>query len=192
MRIAIIDDSAARVAIIREGLESSGLSDIHILNGRHGLVAKLEQISPDVILMDLANPSRDTLEESFLLSKIVARPVAMFVDSSDDNTIGEAVDAGVSAYIVDGLKKERIRSVLELAVRRFNAFSRLQSELDEARTALAERNSVDQAKRLLMKKRNIDEPAAYALLRKTAMDGGKRISDVAEALLTAEKLLGGE
>lgn len=191
VRIAIVDESPARAAVIREGLEASGLHDTLVLSGREGLVAQIEAYGPDVILMDLGNPRRDELEEIFAVSRALARPVAMFVDRSDDATIGAAIDAGVSAYVVDGLKAERIRPVLELAIKRFNAFSRLRAELDEARSELAERKSVDAAKALLMKKRGIDEPAAYALLRKGAMDSGRKIADVAEALLTAEKLLGG-
>lgn len=191
MRVAIVDESPARAAVIREGLEASGLRDINLFTERRGLVAALNDLQPDVILMNLANPSRDMLEESFMVSRALARPIAMFVDQSDEDAIAQAVDAGVSAYVVDGLKTERIKAVLELAIKRFNAFARLQSELDEARTALADRKSVDAAKALLMKKRGMDEPAAYAALRKAAMDSGRRIADVADALLTAEKLMGG-
>jgi two-component system, response regulator / RNA-binding antiterminator len=191
MRIAIIDDSPARAAVIREGLEASGMSETLVLSERSGLVARIEDFAPDVILIDLGNPQRDELEELFAVSRALARPVAMFVDRSDEASMEAAVDAGVSAYVVDGLKAERIRPVLELAIKRFNAFARLRAELDEAKTALAERDTVDRAKHLLMKKRGIDEPTAYALLRKTAMDGGRRIAEVADALLTAEKLMGG-
>jgi two-component system, response regulator / RNA-binding antiterminator len=151
----------------------------------------LEALDPDVILIDLANPQRDELEELFAISRAISRPVAMFVDQSDNAAMELAIDAGVSAYVVDGLKKERIKSVLELAIKRFNAFSRLRAELDEAKSALAERGALDAAKALLMKKRGIDEPTAYALLRKAAMDSGRKIIDVAEALVTAEKLMGG-
>jgi two-component system, response regulator / RNA-binding antiterminator len=191
MRIAIVDDSSARAAVIREGLEASGIAETLVLSERSGLVARIEDFAPDVILMDLGNPQRDELEELFAVSRALARPVAMFVDRSDEASMEAAVDAGVSAYVVDGLKAERIRPVLELAIKRFNAFARLRAELDEAKTALAERDTVDRAKHLLMKKRGIDEPAAYALLRKAAMDGGRRIVEVADALLTAEKLMGG-
>jgi response regulator NasT len=167
------------------------MRDIHVIVERRGMVATLERIAPDVVLINLENPSRDMLEESFALSRVLARPIAMFVDQSDDAAIAEAVDAGISAYVVDGLRKERIKPVLELAVRRFSAFSRLQAELHEARSALAERKAIDRAKALLMKRRALDEPAAYALLRKQAMDTGRRIVDIAEALLTADSLLGG-
>jgi len=153
-------------------------------------VARLEALAPDVVLMNLGNPGRDQLEESFSLSRALARPIAMFVDQSDERAIAEAIDAGISAYVVDGMRKDRIKPILELAVRRFNAFSRLQTELAEAKSALAERNTIDRAKALLMKRRGIDEPTAYTLLRKQAMDSGRRIAEIAEALVTAEALLG--
>lgn len=191
MRIAIIDESAARAAVIAEGLVASGLTDITVLIERHGLVARIHDLSPDVVLMDVGNPRRDELEELFAVSRAISRPIAMFVDRADDSSIEAAIDAGVSAYVVDGMKPDRIRSVLDVAVKRFNAFARLRAELDVARGQLAERNAIDSAKALLMKKRGMDEPAAYAALRKAAMDSGRKIGDVADALLTAEKLMGG-
>lgn len=171
-------------------MHEAGLNDVHLLVERSNLVARLAALAPDVILINLENPRRDVLEESFALSKTLARPIAMFVDQSDDRAISEAVDAGISAYIVDGLRKDRIKPILELAVRRFHAFARLQSELAEAKSALAERKIIDKAKMLLMKHRKLDEPAAYALLRKQAMDSGRRIVDIAEALVSIEALLG--
>ena len=191
MRIAVIDESAARAAVIEEGLRDAGLTDVHIFLERHGLAAKLEDCSPDVVLMNLENPGRDMLEETFALSRALARPIAMFVDQSDEQAIAEAVDAGISAYVVDGLRKERIKPVLDLAVRRFQAFNRLQNELAEARSQLAERKIVDQAKLILMKKRGLSEPDAYKLLRSHAMQSNRRIAEVAEAIVTAENLLGG-
>jgi two-component system, response regulator / RNA-binding antiterminator len=191
VRIAIIDDSAVRAAVIEEGLRDAGLSDIAMFSERTGIVARVEEYAPDVILIDMANPRRDELEEAFAVSRALARPVAMFVDQSDDAAMEAAIDAGVSAYVVDGFAKARIKPVLDLAIRRFNAFARLRAELDEAKTALAERKAVDAAKALLMKRRGLNEPEAYAQLRKAAMDSGRRIAEVADALLTAEKLMGG-
>ena len=191
MRIVVVDDSSARGTIIAEGLAASGIMDVTVLVDRRGLVAQIEKLSPDIVLVDLANPGRDELEEFFAVSRAISRPIAMFVDQSDDNSIEAAIDAGVSAYVVDGMKPDRIRSVLDVAIKRFNAFSRLRAELDEARGELAERKAIDGAKTLLMRKRGLDEPGAYAVLRKAAMDGGRKIADVADALLTAEKLLGG-
>jgi two-component system, response regulator / RNA-binding antiterminator len=191
VRIAIVDDDPARAAVIEEGLAASGLTDVILLTDRHGLVAQLEKLMPDVVLIDLANPRRDELEELFMVSRAIAKPIAMFVDQTDSYAIEAAIDAGVSAYVVDGLKPERIKPVLDVAIKRFNAFARLRAELDDTKSQLAARKAIDAAKVLLMAKRGIDEPAAYALLRKSAMDSGRRISDVADALLTAEKLLGG-
>lgn len=190
MRIAIIDESAGRAAVIQEGLIAAGLSDTVIITGRSGLLARIEAIAPEVVLINLENPSRDVLEEYFTVSRALARPIAMFVDQSDEEATHAAVDAGVSAYVVDGLSTNRIKPVLDLAVRRFQAFSHLQAELDEARSALASRETVDKAKRILMKKRGIDEPAAHALLRGHAMQSNRRIAEVAEAIVTADQLLG--
>lgn len=191
MRIVIVDDSGARASVLEEGLREAGYDDIHFVPPRGAFVARIERMAPDVVLMDLGSPSRDTLEEMLLVSRALAKPIAMFVDQSDETMIGAAIDAGVSAYVVDGLRKDRVKPILELAVRRFTAFSRMQSELDEARTALANRKTIDKAKAILMAQRGLNEPDAYALLRSTAMNQGRRLVDVAEALITASSLLGG-
>ncbi|MBV9840000.1 MAG: ANTAR domain-containing protein [Sphingomonadaceae bacterium] len=191
MRIAIVDDSGLRASVLEEGLREAGYDDIHLVTPQGAFVARLERLGPEVVLMDLGSPSRDTLEEMLVVSRALARPIAMFVDQSDETMIGAAIDAGVSAYVVDGLRKERVKAVLDLAIRRFNAFARMQSELEEARTALAERKTIDRAKAILMESRNLSEPDAYALLRTTAMNQGRRIAEVADALITAAGLLGG-
>lgn len=191
MRIVIVDDSGARASVLEEGLREAGYDDIHFVPPRGAFVVRIERMAPDVVLMDLGSPSRDTLEEMLLVSRALAKPIAMFVDQSDETMIGAAIDAGVSAYVVDGLRKDRVKPILELAVRRFTAFSRMQSELDEARTALANRKTIDKAKAILMAQRGLNEPDAYALLRSTAMNQGRRLVDVAEALITASSLLGG-
>jgi two-component system, response regulator / RNA-binding antiterminator len=191
LRIVIVDDSGLRATVLEEGLREAGYDDIHLVPPHGAFVARLERMAPDVVLMDLGSPSRDTLEEMLVVSRALARPIAMFVDQSDDAMIGAAIDAGVSAYVVDGLRKERVKPVLDLAIRRFNAFAKMQTELNEARTELAERKTIDRAKAILMNTRNLSEPDAYALLRKTAMNQNRRIIDVAEALITASSLLGG-
>lgn len=192
MRIVIVDDSGLRATVLEEGLREAGYDDIHVVPPQSGFVARIERMAPDVVLMDLGSPSRDTLEEMLTVSRALARPIAMFVDQSDEVMIGAAIDAGVSAYVVDGLRKERVKPVMELAIRRFNAFARMQTELDEAKTALAERKTIDRAKTILMNTRNLSEADAYALLRSTAMNQNRRIVEVAEALITASSLLGGQ
>lgn len=192
MRIVIVDDSGQRAAVLEAGLREAGYEDIHLIPPFGAFVARIERLAPDVVLMDLGSPSRDTLEEMLVVSKALAKPIAMFVDESDDTMIGAAIDAGVSAYVVDGLRKERVKPIMDLAIRRFGAFARIQSELEEARTALSERKTIERAKALLMNSRGLSEPDAYALLRKTAMNQGKKIADVAEALITASDLFGGQ
>ncbi len=191
MRIAIVDESATRAAVIHEGIAALDDCEIFVVTQRRGLVARIGEIAPDIVLMDLGNPSRDMLEEYFAVSRALARPIAMFVDESDEDAIAASVDAGVSAYVVDGLAPHRIRPLLDLAVRRFNAFARLQSDLDEAKGKLAERDTVDRAKRILIDSRGLPEPAAYKEMRDAAMRQGKRIVDIAEAIVTAHNLLGG-
>ena len=191
MRIAIIDESAARASVIQEGLLSLSGCEIFVVTERRGLVARIEEIAPDVVLMDLGNPSRDVLEEYFAVSRALARPIAMFVDKSDDEAIAASIDAGVSAYVVDGLAAHRIRPLIDVAVRRFHAFSRLQSDLAMAQGRLAKREMIDKAKRILMVSRNIGEPEAYAEMRKAAMDQSRKIAEIADAIVTAHKLMGG-
>lgn len=190
MRIAIIDTSSTRAAIISDGLREAGLIDLVLIDPAGPLAAQIEAALPQVVLVNLENPSRDQLEDFFAMSRALDRPIAMFVDQSDAEATGAAIDAGVSAYVVDGLSKQRIKPVIDLAVRRFQAFSRLQRELDAAKNALAERATIDRAKAILMKKRGIDEPAAYALLRGQAMRTSRRIVEIAEAIVTAEALMG--
>lgn len=192
MRIVIVDESDLRSAVVEEGLRDAGYSDIVRVPPRGAFVAEIERLAPDVVIFDLGSPSRDTLEEMLDVSRAISRPIAMFVDQSDDAMIGAAIDAGVSAYVVDGLRKDRVKPILELAIRRFRAFSRLQKERNDAQTALAERKIIDRAKLLLMTSRNLSEADAYALLRGTAMRQSRRIAEVAEALITATDLLEGK
>lgn len=189
LRIALVDDNPVRAAILEEGLREAGHSDITRLTTTPTLLRELSVLDPDMVIIDLANPSRDSLEQMFQISRSVPRPVAMFVDHSDTSMIEAAVEAGVSAYIVDGLKKERIKAILDMSISRFNAFSRLKNELAQARTELDERKTVERAKAILMQRRSITEPEAYALLRRTAMNENRRIIDVAQSILTAAELL---
>lgn len=190
MRIAIIDTSSSRAAIIVDGLRDAGLTDVVSIDPAAPLLAQLEAAHPEVVLVNLENPSRDLLEDYFAMSRALSRPIAMFVDQSDSEATMAAVDAGVSAYIVDGLTKNRIKPVLDLAVRRFQAFARLEEELREAKSALADRAVIDKAKAILIKRRGLDEPAAYALLRSHAMQTNRRIAEIAQAIVTSEALMG--
>jgi two-component system, response regulator / RNA-binding antiterminator len=189
LKIAIVDESPIRAAILEDGLREAGFKQVVRIEETANLLDRIYTLDPDVILIDLENPSRDVLAQMFQVSRIVKRPIAMFVDQSDTASIQASVDAGVSAYIVDGLKKERVKNILDLCISRFNAFSRLQEELDRTKTALEERKVIDRAKGILMKARGLSEEEAYALLRKTAMNEKKKIAEIAQSVITAAELL---
>ena len=190
--VLIIDTHPARAAIIEDGLRAEGYDRVQVVTEMQGLAGRIEVMAPDVIVIDLGNPNRDMLENMLQITRAVKRPVAMFVDRSDRQSMEEAIEAGVSAYVVDGLRKERVRTIMEMAISRFNAFAKLERELESAKSALAERATIDQAKRLVMKTRGIDEEAAYQLLRKTAMNQNRRMVEVAESLLISASILGGD
>ena len=189
LRIMVIDANRIRASIIEEGLRDAGFADVILIHETSEVMRRIVEIDPDVVFIDLENPSRDELEHMFQVSRAIKRPVAMFVDSSDQASTENAIDAGVSAYIVDGLKKERVKTILDMAVSRFNVFDRLQRELEATKTELEDRKRVDKAKAILMRTRGLTEPDAYALLRKTAMDQNRRIVDIAESLIVAASLL---
>jgi response regulator NasT len=188
-KIAIVDENPIRAAILEEGLREAGFTAVEHVGEMNNLLARIYQIDPDVILIDLENPSRDVLEQMFQVSRAVRRPIAMFVDQSDSASIQASVDAGVSAYIVDGFRKERIKSIIDLCISRFNAFAKLQDELDRTKTALEERKVIDRAKGILMKAKGLSEDEAYVLMRSTAMREKKKIAEIAQSIITASELL---
>ena len=188
VKIVIVDESPVRSAILEEGLREAGFTEVVRIAEMTNLLARIYQIDPDVIQIDLENPSRDILEQMFQVSRIVKRPIAMFVDQSDTASIQASVDAGVASYIVDGLKKERIKYILDTCISRFNAFAKLQDELDRTKNALEERKVIDRAKGILMTAKKLTEEDAYALLRSTAMKENKKIAEIAQSVITASEM----
>ncbi|MBK0398208.1 ANTAR domain-containing protein [Limibaculum sp. M0105] len=189
LRITVVERDRDRALQVVDALKEAGDYEVSVLGDVTGLARKLAALDPDVVLIDIANPSRDTLEEMALASSPMERAVAMFVDRSDDALTTAAIEAGISAYVVDGLRPERIKPVLDAAIARFKMVSRMRRELEETKAALAERKMVDRAKGLLMAAKGISEGEAYTLLRRAAMDQGKKIGEVAAALVTASELL---
>ena len=190
LSVLIIDENRIRAAIIEAGVREAGHAHVSVIHDVNEVARAIAASPPDIIVIDLENPQRDMLEHFFSLSRAVQRPIAMFVDRSDTGMIEKAVEAGVSAYVVDGLRKERVKPILEMAVSRFNAFSRLSRELEAARGALEDRKTIDRAKHILMQSRGISEPEAYALLRSTAMNQNRKIAEIAQSLVMAASLLG--
>ncbi|MER8522588.1 MULTISPECIES: ANTAR domain-containing response regulator [unclassified Mesorhizobium] len=189
LTVLVIDENHIRASIIEAGLREAGHQQVTVIHDVAGIARRIAEIEPDVIVIDLENPNRDMLENMFQLSRLVKRPIAMFVDRSDQASIEAAVEAGVSAYVVDGLRQERVKPILDMAISRFNAFSRMARELEEARSELESRKVIDRAKGILMKSRGLSEDAAYTLLRKTAMNQNRKIAEIAQSLVTAAGLL---
>lgn len=189
LKITIVENDPARAALIEESLSRAGQYDLNIVSDMTRLTAAIAAINPDIVLIDLDNPSRDVLEELTLATAPLERPVALFVDQSDANLTKLAIEAGVSAYVVDGLRADRLKPIIDAAVVRFNMFRQMRTELAATKRALEERKVIDRAKGLLMKAKGIDEEAAYALLRRAAMDQGRKVIDVAEALVSTAALL---
>lgn len=189
LHILLVDQNVMRASILEEGLKEAGYVNVTVVRDMQNLLRRIVDADPDVIFIDLENPNRDVLEQMFQVSRCVRRPVAMFVDRSDTDMIRAAVEAGVGAYIVDGLKKERVKAILDMAVSRFQAFSELREELEQARQALNERKVVERAKGILMREKGLSEETAYDLLRRAAMNEGKRVVEIAQAVVTATELL---
>lgn len=189
LRIVVIDKNPLRAAILREGLREAGHCEVIHIDDTSDILARVNALTPDVIIIDLESPSRDVLEQMFEVSRTMDRPIVMFVDNSDTAMINAAIDAGVSAYIVDGLRKERIKPILDVTIRRFNAFMKLKDELESTKLQLEDRKAIDRAKAIVMKAKSIPEEQAYAMMRKTAMNENKKIADVARSIITAAELL---
>ncbi|MBP7241134.1 ANTAR domain-containing protein [Amaricoccus sp.] len=189
LSIAVVEQDRERALMIVDGLRDAGDYDVTVIGDVVGLARRLVALQPDVVLIDLESPDRDVLDALTMASGPADRPVAMFVDRSDDAVMRAAIEAGVSAYVVGGLSRERIRPVLTAAIARFHMVARLRSELAATKAALEERKLVDRAKGMVMKAKGIGEDEAYALMRRAAMDQGKKLGEVAAALITAAELL---
>ena len=191
LKVAIVDEDSSRAALVAEGLRAGGAVKALVLESTANLLRNLVTYDPDVVIIDLDDPGRDVLEQMFEIGRIVERPVAMFVDRAGAGDVERAIEAGVSAYVVDGLRPDRVRPVVDAAVTRYRAFAKLRAELDETKGALADRRDVDRAKALLMDRRSLGEDEAYRMLRDRAMKERRRIGEVARALLEADRMLGG-
>ena len=190
LTIIVVEKSRLRANEVFDALNDGGLANVTVIADESVIARKVDEINPDVVLIDLHNPGRDSLRSLSEAAGAKLRPVAMFVDQSDPELIHAAINAGLSAYVVGGLERHRIRPILEAAIARFRVTSQMRSELEAAKSALAARKTIDQAKGLLIQAKGLTEDEAYQLIRKTAMDQGRRMIDVAQALITASKLLG--
>lgn len=189
LSIIVVEKDRERALLIVDGLRDAGDFDVMVIAEEAGLARRIAQRNPDIVLIDVGNPSRDVLEELTLATSPMERPVAMFADQSDQALTKAAIEAGVSAYVVDGLRGDRIKPILDAATARFHMLQKMRIELSETRRALEERKVIDRAKGILMRARGLAEEDAYALMRKTAMDQGRKVADVAQALVMTADLL---
>ena len=190
LRVLVVDQNPDRADIVRRALiEANADHQVEVAPGSGDLLTLLRAAQPDIVIVDLDLPDRDTIEQLRMSTQEMPRPIVMFVDRSDTDTMRAAISAGVSAYVVDGLTGKRVKSVLDVAVARFQAFEQLRQELETARLGLAERKIIDRAKGIIMALRGSTEPEAYAALRSKAMNEQKKLVDIAQSVITASELL---
>ncbi len=189
-RVMLIDLNPGRAALLEQALRDNGCDVVARLSTHEDLLVRLDEVRPDVIIIDMESPDRDTLESLRSISRDQPRPIVMFAEKSDSGTIEEAVRAGVSAYVVDGMSGSRMRPIIDVAIARFREYQALRQELEETKTKLADRKDVDKAKGILMQRKGIGEDEAYSALRKMAMDRNIKIGDAARTLIAAAELLG--
>lgn len=190
LKVLLVDDSPERTRILRAALEKARYDVTAVLESSFALMNAVENQQPDIIIIDTESPSRDVLEHVVMVSRDQPRPIVMFSSDGGSDSIREAVRAGVSAYVVDGLEASRVEGIVEVAVARFDEYQRLVSELAEANLKLSERKLVDRAKGILMKSRGFSEDEAYHALRKLAMTRKKRMWDAARMVIDMEDLIG--
>jgi len=190
MRVLVVDESEERTELLRDGLRQAGCEVAASLSSPFALLESVKKERPDVIVIDTDSPSRDVLEHIVMVTQHTPRPIVMFANDGAPDTIRNAVRAGVSAYVVDGLDPARLRTIVDVAIARFENFQTLRARLANAEGRLEERKLVERAKGLLMKSRSLDEDTAYATLRRMAMDRKLKLAEVAQRIIDAADLLG--
>ena len=189
LRILLVDDMPERIATLQDALTSAGCAIAGVAAPGDDLAGVVREAQPDVIIIDVDSPSRDTLESLRAINRDLPRPIVMFVDHSDSNTIEQAMKAGVSAYVIDGLNAQRIKPVIDVAIARFKEFQLLRNELERTKTSLQDRKTIERAKGILMEQRRISEDEAYRALRRLAMEQNRRLVDVTAQLIAFAQVL---
>lgn len=191
LSVLVIDTNETRAMTIRQSLHEAGHADVAMVSEMNGLARLVEECAPDAIIVVLADPDHALIAHLGRITRAMDRPVAIFVDRSETAILETAIDAGISAYIVDGFRKDRVKMILDLAIARFNAGARLKFELAAARQALDDRKAVDRAKAVLQNQHGVAENEAYHLIRRQAMRENRRMGEIARAILLATEPPGG-
>ncbi len=189
LSVLIVDEDPGRSAILEQALSDGGCRVIAKLTSGEQLAAQVQRYQPDVIIIDLDSPDRDTLEQMRTIHRDQPRPIVMFAEDDDSGTINQAIKAGVSAYIVDGLEGKRVKPVIEVAIARFREYQALREELATVKDSLEERKQIDRAKALLIKRQGMSEEQAHQALRKLAMDQGKKLGEAARNVIAIMDIL---
>jgi response regulator NasT len=190
LRVLLVDETFERAALLKHALQETGCRIAAHVSASADLPGLVAELKPDLIILDTESPDRDTLEHLCVINRDQPRPIVMFTHDNDSDKIRAAIRAGVSAYVVDGLKSERLRPIMDVAIARFNEFQAMRADLAKAESQLSERKDVERAKGILMKQRGWSEEEAYQALRKAAMDKGSRLAEVARQLIEITELLG--
>jgi two-component system, response regulator / RNA-binding antiterminator len=185
-RVMLVDDDRGRLARLQQALADAGHDVVACVGGGDDLLLAVVRHAPDVVLIDTEAPGRDTLESLNRVSREQPRPIVMFSDNGDPDAIRRAIRAGVSAYVVDGLVATRLKSLIEVAIAQFEEHQQLQREVAEARSRLSDRDDIDRAKLVLMRRSRISEDQAYERLRRMAMNRKLKLADVARALIAVD------
>jgi len=189
LRVLLVDDSRARRTSVEDSLANVGCEVVGYASSMDNLLERVREVNPDVVIMDIESPGRDTLDSLRTVQSSAPRPIVMFTQDDNGETITRATRAGVSAYVVDGISEKRVRPILDAAIERFIQYRDLSLELAKTRAQLSERKLVDQAKGILMKQRGMSEDDAYKAMRNAAMSSNKRLVDVADSIVSAARLL---
>ena len=191
LKVLLVDDTPDRASLLRRALGSvRGVEVAGVLDSPLELLRRVDEHRPDVVLIATDSPTRDVLEQLAVMSSEAPRPVVLFTGDAHAESIRASLDAGVSAYIVDGIEPARLEPIMRVAMQRFEADQRLRAELSDTKRTLAERKAVERAKGILMKQRGMDEEAAYTALRKLAMERGIRVGEAARQVIDVATLLG--
>lgn len=190
LRVLLVDETFERAALLKHALQEAGCHIAAHVSASADLPGLVAELKPDLIILDTESPDRDTLENLVVIGRDQPRPIVMFTHDDDSEKIRAAIRAGVSAYVVDGLRSERLRPIMDVAIARFNEFQGMRRDLEKAENQLAERKVMDRAKGILMKQRGWSEEEAYQALRKMAMDKGLKLAEVAGQVISISELLG--
>ncbi len=191
-KLMLVDSDPERSGSLEAALLAAGYTHIIRVGQEDNLLNAVRIHQPDIILIDMQSPDRDTLESLRTVNRETPKPIVFFAEQSDYETTRAAINAGVSAYIVDDLPGKRLKSVLDVAIARFQEHQKLKDELEDYKSRLQDRKDVDKAKGILMQHRHLSEEEAYQLLRKMAMDRNMKIGEAARNFIAAMALLGGK